>query len=108
MKTSKTPKTTKPAAKRTPAKTVQKYPNKGLQDLVAQGQVVHDLPQDANVIAAKPPAAAVVELSIQDIQNFKNILEVVAQRGVFRAEEMTLVGETYTRLTTFLAANQNG
>ena len=95
----KTPKTTKPAVKRVPAKTAQKYPNKELQALIP-AEIVHELPKD---IPTKP-----LELTMQDIQHFRQILEVVSARGAFKPDEMILVGETYSKLTAFLAANQNG
>ena len=90
-------KTTKPAVKKTPAKkTIATKP---------EMTVVTELPQDARVLGAKPPAPA-VELTIADIEHFKQILEVVSSRGAFKPNEMTLVGETYARLTAFLQASK--
>jgi hypothetical protein len=47
-------------------------------------------------------AAAPVSLTLNDLANLKQIIDVVARRGAFRAEEMAVVGNTYTRLTSFL------
>lgn len=50
---------------------------------------------------AQAPAAA---LSLNDLVNIKQIIEVVSQRGAIRANEMTVVGATYEKLVTFLQA----
>lgn len=47
-------------------------------------------------------AAAPVALTLNDLANLKQIIDVVARRGAFRADEMTVVGNTYNRLTAFL------
>lgn len=41
-------------------------------------------------------------LSITDLAAIKNIIDVAASRGAFRAAEMKTVGEVYDRLTGFL------
>jgi len=45
-----------------------------------------------------------VELTVQDLGNIKQIIDVASQRGAFKPNEMTTVGTTYTKLETFLAA----
>jgi hypothetical protein len=45
-----------------------------------------------------------VELTVQDLGNIKQIIDVASQRGAFKPGEMTVVGTTYTKLETFLAA----
>ena len=92
-------KTTKPVAKKVPAK----------KATTAQPEmtVVTELPKDAQVLGSKPTAPTPApELTIQDIAHFKQILEVCSSRGAFKPDEMTLVGETYARLTAFLAASK--
>jgi len=51
-------------------------------------------------LATKTEAPA--SLSIQDLANLKQIIDVVASRGAFKADEMTVVGNTYNRLVAFL------
>jgi hypothetical protein len=41
-------------------------------------------------------------LSITDLAAIKNIIDVAASRGTFRASEMKTVGEVYDKLTVFL------
>tara|TARA_Y100000389_G_C17468438_1_gene527939 strand:- start:2122 stop:2358 length:237 start_codon:yes stop_codon:yes gene_type:complete len=51
-----------------------------------------------------PATEAPVELTVQDLGNIKQIIDVASQRGAFKPNEMTTVGTTYTKLETFLAA----
>ena len=44
------------------------------------------------------------DLTVQDLQAIKNIIDVASQRGAFKPNEMMTVGQTYTKLETFLAA----
>ena len=48
--------------------------------------------------------AGVADLTVQDLQALKVIIDVASQRGAFRPNEMTTVGATYTKLEQFLAA----
>ena len=45
---------------------------------------------------------AAAELSIQDLSAMKVIIDIASSRGAFKPNEMTVVGQTYTKLTTFL------
>lgn len=55
------------------------------------------------VTQSDAPAEPVAQgLTLNDLANIKQIIEVVSQRGAFRPEEMQVVGATYTRLVTFL------
>ena len=60
----------------------------------------------AQTAPAKPAPAqeAPVELTVQDLGNIKQIIDVASQRGAFKPNEMTTVGSTYTKLETFLNA----
>jgi hypothetical protein len=49
-----------------------------------------------------PEAPATPDLTVQDLQALKMIIDVASQRGTFRANEMTSVGNVYNRLTAFL------
>ena len=42
------------------------------------------------------------DLSVQDLQGLKTIIDVASSRGAFKPNEMTAVGQTYTKLTAFL------
>jgi len=52
--------------------------------------------------AAQTPAPA--ELTVQDLQAIKNIIDVASSRGSFKPNEMAVVGQTYNKLEAFLAA----
>lgn len=42
------------------------------------------------------------ELNISDLNAMKLIIDVASSRGAFKPNEMVLVGQTYSKLTTFL------
>ena len=44
------------------------------------------------------------DLTVQDLQALKSIIDVASQRGAFKPTEMMTVGQTYGKLETFLAA----
>ena len=44
------------------------------------------------------------DLTIQDLQALKSIIDVASQRGAFKPNEMMTVGQTYSKLETFLNA----
>ncbi len=48
----------------------------------------------------KPEPSA--ELNINDLNAMKVIIDIASSRGAFKPNEMTAVGQTYTKLTTFL------
>jgi hypothetical protein len=54
---------------------------------------------DANVPATAP------SIGIQDIAFLVQIVETVAQRGAFRAEELSSVGAVYDKVKAFIIAN---
>ena len=70
--------------------------------------------EDTNVevtapeIDAEAPAATEEaqgpDLTVQDLQALKSIIDVASQRGAFKPNEMMTVGQTYSKLETFLAA----
>jgi len=49
-------------------------------------------------------AQAQPELSINDLQNLRAIVETAARRGAFQATEMSAVGGVFDRLNNFLVA----
>lgn len=44
------------------------------------------------------------ELTVQDLQTLKQIIDVASQRGAFKPNEMMAVGTTYNKLDAFLTA----
>ena len=64
--------------------------------------------EDTNVEAteAEPTAeqAQGPDLTVQDLQALKSIIDVASQRGAFKPNEMMTVGQTYTKLEQFLNA----
>jgi hypothetical protein len=44
------------------------------------------------------------ELTINDLQAMKVIIDIASSRGAFKPNEMVAVGQTYTKLETFLNA----
>jgi hypothetical protein len=44
------------------------------------------------------------ELTINDLNALKVIIDIASSRGAFKPNEMVAVGQTYTKLTTFLDA----
>jgi hypothetical protein len=44
------------------------------------------------------------DLTIQDLQALKSIIDVASQRGAFKPNEMVAVGQTYQKLEEFLTA----
>jgi len=51
-----------------------------------------------------PSAEPQIELTVTDLSNLKQIIDVASSRGAFKPNEMTVVGTTYGKLETFLNA----
>lgn len=69
---------------------------------------------DTNTTPETEIEAPSLDLNINDLGTLKNIIDLASSRGAFKPSEMTVVGQTYTRLATFLehvmkqqAAQQN-
>ena len=54
---------------------------------------------EAQEPAAQEPSN---ELNINDLNAMKVIIDIASSRGAFKPNEMTAVGQTYTKLTAFL------
>jgi hypothetical protein len=52
--------------------------------------------------AAAPNGAQTTELTINDLQALKVIIDIASSRGAFKPTEMVAVGQTYTKLQGFL------
>lgn len=46
----------------------------------------------------------VTDLTVQDLQAIKAVIDVASQRGAFKPNEMMTVGQVYTKLEAFLNA----
>jgi len=57
-----------------------------------------------NIETTEAPAqeGASNELSINDLNAMKIIIDIASSRGAFKPNEMVAVGQTYTKLTAFL------
>ena len=56
---------------------------------------------DAEVVDAEAVPAS---LTVQDLVNIRNIIDVASGRGAFKAAEFKVVGETFEKLESFIAA----
>jgi hypothetical protein len=54
--------------------------------------------------APQAEAPAGPDLTVQDLQAIKSIIDVASQRGAFKPNEMMTVGQTYNKLEAFLSA----
>tara|TARA_B110000503_G_C7127053_1_gene405115 strand:- start:1434 stop:1682 length:249 start_codon:yes stop_codon:yes gene_type:complete len=63
-------------------------------------------PTQATAQATAPVATqeAGPDLTIQDLQGLKTIIDVASARGVFKPNEMVSVGQVYGKLEAFLTA----
>jgi hypothetical protein len=62
--------------------------------------------QAAPVPAQAQAPGAEAELTVQDLQAIKQIIDVASQRGAFKPNEMMTVGGVYNKLEAFLGAVQ--
>ena len=61
-------------------------------------------PQAPQAPQADQAAQESTDLSINDLNAMKTIIDIASSRGAFKPNEMVAVGQTYTKLTTFLDA----
>ena len=54
--------------------------------------------------APKTSEAQGPDLTVQDLQALKMIIDVASSRGAFKPNEMVQIGQTYNKLDGFLAA----
>jgi len=53
---------------------------------------------------SEAPTQGAPDLTVQDLQALKAIIDVASQRGAYKPNEMEVVGRTYNRLDSFLQA----
>ena len=69
----------------------------------AETEVVQETPAPAPATATPAPDAQNTELTVNDLNNIKQIIDVASSRGAFRPNEMMTIGQVYNKLETFLA-----
>jgi len=64
---------------------------------------------DTNKATASPEAPATapatggpVDLTVQDLNTIRTVIDIATQRGAFKANELQAVGTTYNKLDMFL------
>jgi len=57
-------------------------------------------------VQATAPQTESPELTVNDLNALKTIIDVASQRGAFKPNEMVTVGQAYTKLENFLLAIQ--
>lgn len=72
-----------------------------MSDQLDQGQATTAAPVGGDAPVAQP---ATPELTIQDLNNLRAIIDVASQRGAFRAPELEAVGSAFNKLNSFLNA----
>ena len=63
-----------------------------------------DTTTEAPAEAQAPAEQQGAELTVQDLQALKNIIDVSTQRGAFKGNELMSVGQVYNKLEAFLGA----
>lgn len=56
----------------------------------------------------QPQAPQAPEFTINDLNALRSIVEIATQRGAFKANELSLVGQTYDKLNVFLSSLNKG
>lgn len=59
---------------------------------------------EETVAEAPAQEATSPDLTVQDLNALKAIIDVASTRGAFKPNEMVTVGQAYTKLENFLAA----
>lgn len=67
-----------------------------------ENQIEQPVEQEQQARAAAQPETATYDLTIQDLNAIKTIIDAAAQRGAFKPAEMEVVGKTYNKLVGFL------
>lgn len=62
--------------------------------------------EEVQATAPQADASAQPELTVNDLNALKTIIDVASQRGAFKPNEMVTVGQAYTKLENFLLAIQ--
>jgi|TARA_B100000780_G_scaffold277129_1_gene247144 hypothetical protein len=65
------------------------------------GEISAPMPESA---APEETAGTSLELTVNDLQLLRQVIEVATSRGAFKANEMLSVGTVFNKLETFLTA----
>ena len=66
---------------------------------MSEENITNEAPQTEAPAAPQGP-----DLTVQDLQALKSIIDVASQRGAFKPNEMMTVGQVYSKLEEFLSA----
>ena len=72
------------------------------QEEIVDAEVVETV--EAQAAPEAPAQEAPPSLTIQDLENIRNIIDVASTRGVFKTEEFAMVGTAYGKLSAFITA----
>jgi len=61
-------------------------------------------PETTEAPAGNTEESKAPDLTVQDLQSLKAIIDVASQRGAFKPNEMVSVGQVYNKLDLFLNA----
>lgn len=59
-------------------------------------------PTEAPANANAPAQGGAVDLTVQDLNTLRTVIDIATQRGAFKANELQAVGTTYNKLDMFL------
>lgn len=59
---------------------------------------------NTNQTTEQPSAERSIELTVNDLNALKQIIDVASSRGAFKPNEMTTIGTVYSKLENFLNA----
>ena len=72
--------------------------------MAEEQQVEQTTPAETQAPTAEAPAEQNYDLTVQDLSALKAIIDVAAQRGSFKPNEMQAIGTVYNKLSGFLDA----
>lgn len=72
--------------------------------MAEEQQVEQTTPAETQAPTAEAPAEQNYDLTVQDLSALKAIIDVAAQRGAFKPNEMQAIGTVYNKLSGFLDA----
>lgn len=61
-----------------------------------------DLAENTSAAPQEAAQQESAELNISDLNALKTIIDVASSRGAFKPSEMTIIGQTYNKLSNFL------
>lgn len=69
---------------------------------LTEGDTMTESVQENQELPQEAPKENQNDLTINDLNAMKVIIDIASSRGAFKPNEMTAVGQTYTKLTAFL------